>query len=263
MSYLIDTHCHLDVKHAPEQLPEIISRAMDAGVKKMIWVGIDGEGTERALDAASLYDCIYATAGVHPHESIKYSHEAGRRFAEIASHPRLVAIGETGLDFFRDYSPRDSQFEAFRAQCEMACATGLPIILHSRDAPGETWQVVSEFLPKGLHGTFHCYGYDLDYAKKVLDNGFYISVNGIMTYPKSEALRDMVRKLPVERLILETDAPFLLPQKYRHRDNEPAYIVEAFNKLVEILDADAAGLMEQLRVNSEKCFPKLAGARVA
>jgi TatD DNase family protein len=259
MSYLIDTHCHLDVKHTQEQLPELIERAKDAGVAKMIWIGIDAEGTERAVEAASQHDCIYAAAGVHPHDSVKYGQAVGERFRELASNSKVVAIGETGLDFFRDYSPRDAQFNAFREQCEIACEMDLPLIIHSRDAADETWQVVEEFLPRGLHGTFHCYGYDLEYAKKVLDSGFYISVNAIMTYPKSNAYREMVKQLPIDRLLLETDAPFLLPQKYRHRDNEPAYLVEAFKKSVEILDADPAVLMETLRVNSERCFPRLAG----
>ena len=258
MSYLIDTHCHLDVKHSEEELPGLISRANDAGVAKIIWVGIDPEGTERVIRATSQYDCIYASTGVHPHDSTKYDAEVGKRYIELASNPKVMAIGETGLDFFRDYSPRDIQFEAFRAQCAIACDSGLPLIIHTRDAAEETWDVVSDFLPKGLHGAFHCYSYDLEYAKRVLDNGFYISVNAIMTYPKSQALRDMVRQLPIDRLLLETDAPFLLPQKYRHRTNEPAYMVEAFKKLVEIFSADADELMEQLRTNSEKCFPRLA-----
>jgi TatD DNase family protein len=134
----------------------------------------------------------------------------------------------------------------------------LPIVIHSRDAADETWSVVEEFLPKGLKGTFHCFGYDLEYAQRAIRAGFYIALNGIMTYPKSEALRKMAAQLPIENIIIETDAPFLLPQKYRHRDNEPAYLVETFKKLVEVLGADPDGLMEQLRINSEKCFPKLA-----
>lgn len=259
MSYLIDTHCHLDVKHSEEDLPGLVSRADDAGVGKIIWVGIDAESTERAFDAVSKFESIYATAGIHPHYSTKFNPQVEERFRMLAVNPKVVAIGETGLDFFRDYSPRDAQYEAFRAQCSIACDTGLPVVLHTRSAPEETWEVVSEFIPKGLHGTFHCYGYDLDYAKRVLDNGFYISVNGIMTYPKSGALRDMVKQLPLNRLILETDAPFLLPQKYRRKDNEPAYLVEAFKKLVEIFEIDEEEMKEQLRVNSETCFPKLAG----
>ena len=259
MSYLIDTHCHLDVKHSEEDLPGLVSRADDSGVRKIIWVGIDAESTERAVDAVSKFDSIYATAGIHPHYSTKFNPQVEERFRMLAVNPKVVAIGETGLDFYRDYSPRDAQYETFRAQCSIACDTGLPVVLHTRWAPEETWEVVSEFIPKGLHGTFHCYGYDLDYAKRVLDIGFYISVNGIMTYPKSGALRDMVKQLPLNRLILETDAPFLLPQKYRHKDNEPAYLVEAFKKLVEIFEIDEEEMKEQLRLNSETCFPKLAG----
>ncbi len=260
MSYLVDTHCHLDVKHSDEDLAGIISRAVDAGVEKMIWVGIDAESTERAVEGASVFPQVFATLGVHPHDSDKYGPETQDRFRELASHPKVVAIGETGLDFFRNYSPHEKQFDVFRAHCTIACETGLPVVLHTRAAPEETWEVVAEFIPKGLHGTFHCYGYDLEYASRVLDNGFYISVNGILTYPKSHALRDMVKQLPVDRLILETDAPFLLPQKYRHVVNEPAYIVETFKKLVEIMEIDADELKERLRVNSETCFPKLAGS---
>ena len=259
MSDLIDTHCHLDVKHPPDDLDGLVSRAREAGVGKMIWVGIDAEGTERALEASSGFDAIYVSAGVHPHDADKYSPAVGERFRELAAHPKIVAIGETGLDFYRNYSPRDAQFNAFRAQCEIACDVGLPIVIHSREAPEETWQVVEEFLPKGLGGTFHCFGYDLDYARRAIEAGFYIALNGIMTYPKSGVLREMATKLPVEKIIIETDAPFLLPQKYRHRDNEPAFLTETFKKLVEVLDADPHGLMEQLWINSEGCFPKIAG----
>jgi TatD DNase family protein len=258
MSYLIDTHCHLDVKHSPGELDDLISRARDAGVRKMLWVGIDPEGTERAVDAASIYDPIYASVGVHPHDADKYTPGVGERLRELASNPKVAGIGETGLDFFRNYSPREAQFEAFRAQCEIACETGLPVIIHSREAPEETWDVISEYLPRGLQGAFHCYAYDTNYSKRVLDAGFYISINGILTYPKSDAMRSMVQKLPVDRLLLETDAPFLLPQKYRHKNNEPAFLVEAFKKAVEILNADPDKLMEQFRINSEKCFPRMA-----
>ncbi len=258
MSYLIDTHCHLDLKHSPAELEDLISRAGEVGVLKMLWVGIDADGSERAVDAASIYDPIYASVGVHPHDADKYTAEVGARFRELVSNPKVAGIGETGLDFYRDYSPRDAQYDAFRAQCEIACDTGLPVIIHSRDAPEETWEVVSEYLPRGLKGAFHCYAYDTNYSKRVLDAGFYISINAILTYPKSEAMRRMVAKLPVDRLLLETDAPFLLPQKYRHKDNEPAFIVEAFKKAVEILNAEPGELMEQFRVNSERCFPRMA-----
>ena len=257
MSYLIDTHCHLDVRHSPEQLGDVISRAADAGVAKMIWVGIDADGTERALEAALHHESIYVSAGVHPHDSVKYSPAAGKRFRELAAHPKVVAIGETGLDFFRDYSPRDAQLNAFAAQCEIACETGLPIVIHSRDAAQQTWDVVASFLPRGLRGVFHCFAYDLDYARRAIAAGFYIALNGIITYPKSVERRNMAAELPIDRIVIETDAPYLLPQKYRHRDNEPAFLAETFDKLVEVLNTDHARLMEQLRVNSELCFPKL------
>jgi len=258
MGYLIDTHCHLDVKHTPEQLAGVISRAKEAGVGKMIWVGIDGKGTERALDAASRSDALYVSAGVHPHDSVKYTSNAGERFRELACSPKVVAIGETGLDFYRDYSPRDTQLSAFVAQCEIACETGLPIVIHSRDAAQETWEVVDGFLSRGLRGVFHCFAYDIEYARRATTAGFYIALNGMVTYPKSIELREMAAKLPLERIVIETDAPFLLPQKYRHRDNEPAFLVETFEKLTEIFKADPLELKEQLRINSEGCFPKLA-----
>jgi TatD DNase family protein len=261
MSYLIDTHCHLDVKHTPEQLPGIIARAEEAGVGKLIWVGIDAAGTERAIDAASRFDAIYVSAGVHPHDSVKYTPDAGRRFRELAGHPKVAAIGETGLDFFRDYSPRENQLNAFVAQCEIACETGLPIVIHSRDAAQETWEVVKGFLPRGLKGVFHCFVYDIEYARRAIAAGFYIALNGMLTYPKNVELRDMAGKLPLDRVVIETDAPFLLPQKYRHRDNEPAFLVETFEKLAEIFKADPTELKEKLRINSERCFPKLAAGK--
>jgi TatD DNase family protein len=259
MGYLIDTHCHLDVKHNPGQLAGLIARAKEAGVGKMIWVGIDAGGTERAFNTSFGFDSIYVSAGVHPHDADKYTSDAGKRFVEMATSPKVVGIGETGLDFYRDYSPRDAQYEAFNAQCEIACSTGLPIVIHSRNAPGETWGVIEKYLPKGLRGVFHCYAYDLDYARRVLDAGFYIALNGILTYPKSEEMRSMAKQLPLDRLVIETDAPYLLPQKYRHRDNEPAYIVETFNKLVEIRGVAPDELMQQLLLNTENCFPKIKG----
>jgi TatD DNase family protein len=254
MSYLIDTHCHLDLKHSPDDLEALVSRAAEAGVGKMIWVGIDAEGTEKAVNATANFSRLYVSAGVHPHDADKYTPAIGERFRRLACHERVVAVGETGLDFYRNYSPHELQYASFHAQCEIACETGLPIVIHSRNAPEETWKVIEQYLPHGLTGVFHCYAYDLEYARRVLAAGFYIALNGILTYPRSEALRSMAKQLPIERIIIETDAPYLLPQKYRHRDNEPAFIVETFKKLVEICPD---GLMEQLKVNSEKCFPKL------
>ena len=259
MSYLIDTHCHLDVKHSPEELPELVSRAMEANVEKMVWVGIERQGTERALKAANEYESIFVSAGVHPHDSTKWSPEVDERYREISSHPKVVAIGETGLDFFRDYSPVEAQYKSFHAQCELACDVDLPIVLHSRDAAEETWGVIEGYLDKGIRGTFHCFVYDYEFAKRAIDNGFYVSVNGILTYPKSSELRDTISKLPLNKILLETDCPFLLPQKFRRKINEPAYMVESFIKLAEIIGADQDELRETLRVNSENCFPKLAG----
>ena len=226
---LIDSHAHIDFPQFADDRDAMLARARAAGVTTLLAIG-SGPGPEKldaAIPFAEQHDWIYATVGAHPHEAKELTPAHLERLAQLVKHPRVIAYGEIGLDYFYDHSPRDVQQRVFREQMELAAKAKLPIIIHCRDAWSDCLGMLEQhWRPTGLGGILHCFTSTLEDAKRGLDMGFMISFAGNSTYPKAQNLRDVAKALPLENLLIETDSPFLAPQGYRGKRNEPAYVGE-------------------------------------
>lgn len=222
--YLIDTHAHLNDSKFDRDLPDVITRAEAAGVERIIVCGYDMESSRAAVEMARRWESVWATVGVHPHDARSYSDEVARELVELSAENKVIAIGEIGLDFHYDFSPRPDQYAAFEAQIGLADTLGLPIVLHSRESNPEVLQVLKDNASNVTGCVFHCFSGDEDFAEQVLDMGYYIGVDGPVTYKASEKLRRVVEMCPLERLLVETDCPYLTPVPFRGKRNEPAYV---------------------------------------
>jgi len=230
---LVDTHAHLDFRDFSGDRDDVVDRAMRAGVDWIIDPGCDVETSEAAVRLAYTYDSVLAAVGIHPNNTAGASPGDLASIARLASDPRVVAIGETGLDFYRDRSPRDVQVRAFRGQLDLARELDLPVIVHFRDVESEGIGLVGIDHFRGLRGVFHCFGGSVVFAREVLSLGFFIGFDGPLTYPKSDRA-DVAEAVPLDRILVETDSPFLTPQRYRGQRNEPAYVPEVARKIAEI-----------------------------
>lgn len=227
---LVDTHAHLDMAPLGDDVGQVVDRARGAGVGAVVTVGIDLSSSSRALQIAKAHECVFATVGIHPHDADRAGKRDLDELRRLSRDDKVVAWGEIGLDFAKGYSSRQAQERIFRAQLRIAAEEGLPVIIHARDAHEEVLSIlVEEGFPAGKV-VFHCFAGDVEMAGRVVEQGFLISVTGIVTFPKAEALRRMVASVPLERLLLETDCPFLSPVPFRGKTNEPSrlsYIAEA------------------------------------
>ena len=224
--FLTDTHAHLDFPRFKSDRERVIKRAAAAGVKAIINVGVSLASSQAAVALAESYPQVYAAVGVHPHDAKTVTKEVLEELRALASHPKVVAIGETGLDFFRDLSPRDKQRQAFQQQLALASEVGKPVIIHDRDAHKEIMSILRRWI-RGSHkpvGVLHCFSGDLAMAQEAIELGFYISTAGPVTFKNARRLRELIRQLPVEKLLVETDCPYLTPHPYRGKRNEPAYV---------------------------------------
>lgn len=223
MSLLVDSHCHLNFDPLVSDLPAVLGRARDNGVGHMLCVSVTLEAFPQVRDLAGAHSNIYASVGVHPNE------KAGRDptvedLTGLAAGPRIVAIGETGLDYYRTAGTVDWQQERFRRHIRAAKATGKPLIIHTRDAAADTVRIMAEEGAGAAGGVMHCFTESWEVARAALDMNFYISFSGIVTFRNAEALRDVARQVPTDRLLVETDAPYLAPVPFRGKPNEPAYV---------------------------------------
>jgi len=219
---LIDTHCHLDYAPMADDLLGTLARAAAAGVVRCVHIGCSPAAWGRALALAEAHEQVHAVIGIHPHEAVMADDAALRELAELAQHPRVVAIGETGLDYFYDRSPRTQQLEAMARQLELARACAKPVVLHIRDAHADAWAVVDA--QAAVPGIIHCFTGTQDEARAWLDRGYHLSFSGIATFPSAPGPREAARICPADRILLETDAPYLAPVPVRGRKNEPAFI---------------------------------------
>jgi len=220
---LIDSHAHLDMEEFEGDLGEVLGRALESGVSEIISVGIDLPSSTKALELARKYDFVYSTVGYHPHHASEADPKVLRDLADLALDPKVVAWGEIGLDFFRRHSPPKAQVDAFERQLDMAGELGLPVIIHDREAHEQ----LSEILRKksfSLTGVIHCFSGDYTLARFLIDMGFYISIPGTVTYKKATVVQDVAARIPLERLLVETDAPYLSPVPCRGKRNEPAFV---------------------------------------
>ena len=234
---LVDSHAHIDFPQFAEDRDAMLARARAAGVTALLAIGT-GPGPEK-LDAAIPYaeqnDWIYTSVGIHPHEAKEVTPQHLDELARLAKHPKVIAWGEIGLDYFYDHSPRDIQARVFSEQMNLAKAAKLPIIIHCRDAWGDCLaQIEREWKSSGLGGVLHCFTGPVDEAKRGLDLGFMISFAGNSTYPKAQNLRDVMKELPLANILIETDSPYLAPQAYRGKRNEPAYVAEVAKTLASV-----------------------------
>ncbi|HPL50937.1 MAG TPA: TatD family hydrolase [Smithellaceae bacterium] len=229
---LIDSHAHLEMEQFDNDRQEVIERACLAGVEYVITVGTNPAFGEKAISIAKQYKNIFVSLGIHPHEAATADDKSLAQMADFARQPEVVAYGEIGLDFFRNLSPREKQIEVFSRQLEIARDLSLPVVIHDRDAHEQVLQLVRS---SGVQrGVFHCFSGDYALAQKCLDLGFYLSIPGTVTFDKAVKISDVVKKVPLEFLLLETDCPFLTPVPYRGRRNEPSFIIHTAKKVAQI-----------------------------
>ena len=223
---LIDSHAHIQGKEYAGEVESVIVRAREMGVAKIIVAGGAGDMSSNieAIALADSYDHLYATVGMHPHDAKDVNQEQLRLIKELTAHAKVVAVGETGLDYYYSHSPHDVQRRVFRLFIQLAGQTGLPIVVHERDAARDTAELLRSEGDGELRGVIHCFTGTFDAARTYLDLGFYLSFTGIITFKNAAALREVVRQLPLERILVETDSPYLTPVPHRGKRNEPAYV---------------------------------------
>ncbi len=234
---MIDTHAHLDFPDYNDDREEVIARATQAGVTRIVNIGCDLKSSDNSVDLASRYDQIFAAVGIHPHDASQYDDNAERKLREYANNHKVVAIGEVGLDFFRDRSPRDQQRVAFVRQIALAKELGLPLVVHIRNAYDEALDILANEKAYQTNVVLHCFSGNRQEAMRAIDYGFHLSVGGVLTFTNSR-LPDIIKELPLEQIMLETDAPFLAPHPHRGTRNEPALIRLAYEKLATTLNRD-------------------------
>ena len=258
---LVDSHCHLDYLAREGDLAGVLARARGAGVGTMLTIGTKIRDFAGVRAIAEANDDIVCSVGIHPHEAASETADAAR-LVELARHPKVVAIGETGLDYYYDKSPRPLQQANFRTHLAAARETGLPVIVHTRDAEDDTAAMLAEAAGQGgLTGVLHCFTSSRALAEKAIALGFHISISGIITFKNAEDLRETVRALPLDRLLVETDSPYLAPVPHRGKRCEPAFVAATAAKVAELKGVDLERLAEATSANFFRLFPRAAPAR--
>lgn len=250
---LIDTHAHLYFNQFDDDRDQVIQGAFDSGVANIINIGIDVETSRQCVELAERHDGLFAAAAIHPNDSTKLNQTTLAELRELSQHPKVVAIGEIGLDFYRDRSPAELQEKALRAQIRLAKEVELPLIIHNREAGHEILEVIKSEGSEGLSGVFHCFSEGTDIAEEVLELGFHLSFTGNLTFKKSE-LPEVAQRVPLNRLLLETDSPFLSPEPRRGRRNEPAQVIYIAQKLAEIKETTLAEIEKKTTANAVRLF---------
>ena len=231
----IDSHCHLDSEDYSGEIDSIVQRAKDAGINAMLTIGTHITKAHESIEIAEKFDNVYCSIGIHPHFAESEPEVTVEELVELAKHPKVIGIGETGLDYYYDSSPRDIQQKSFRTHIKAARQAGLPVIVHTRSADKDTIKILKDEYSNGaFSGVIHCFTSGEELAVRALELGFYISASGIITFKKSDELRDVLSMIPLDRLLLETDAPWLAPTPYRGKRNEPSYIVHVASVLAKL-----------------------------
>lgn len=249
---LIDTHVHLDDPRYDPDREAMFQRAAEAGVTTFITIGCDLTTSQSAVRLAETRTNVFATVGVHPHEAKEIQEDWYSQLRTLAGHPKVVAFGEIGLDFHYDHSPRDVQSHRFREQIQLAKALGLPLVIHTREAREETIRILKEEQAEEVGGVFHCFSEDAWLAKEALDLGFYLSFSGIITFRNAQPLRDILRTVPDDRLLIETDAPYLTPVPFRGTRNESAHVKLVAEHIASLKYGDSpTGLAQVAHLTSD------------
>ena len=253
----IDTHCHLNHEQFAGDIPGAIERAESAGVGRMIVVGFDVPSSEEAVKLAESYPTLYAAVAVHPHDSRHYDSAAEQRIRQLAASDKVVAVGEIGLDFHYDFSTRQDQDRAFRAQLDLASELHLPVIIHCREAYRETLDILEEGLNREVSGVMHCWAGNLQEVERTTALGMYFGFGGVITFKNADSARESLRAVPRDRILLETDAPYLAPVPHRGKRNEPAYTPLIAQRAAMELDVDFADLERMTSENALRLFSRI------
>jgi TatD DNase family protein len=257
---LIDSHCHLDYFNQPGEQAQVIERARAAGVGEMVTIGVTLSQSREAIEIAEKFSNVWACVGIHPnHAADELPVAEPEAIAALAAHPKVIGIGESGLDYFYDKAPRDIQEQNFRANIRAAQRSGLPLAIHARAADADIARILAEEQARG-HFDFllHCFSSGRALAEAALEMGGYISFSGILTFPKSQEIRDIAARVPPERLLVETDAPYLAPAPFRGKRNEPAYTAHTAKVLGEVKGMSPEAIAELTTANFRKLFRKAA-----
>ena len=256
---LVDTHCHLDFNAFDNDRIEVLQRAQQAGLKRIVNPGIDVDNSQAILRLCETHSEIYAAVGVHPNSALTWNHATLSRLRQLTHHSKVVAIGEIGLDFYRDRAPKDLQIRIFREQLGLAGELELPVIVHSRQAESDTLDILSEWITQrreasSAPGVLHSYGGDEHGAQRAISLGFYLGITGPVTFRNATQLQRMVTELPLTSLLLETDAPFLTPHPHCGERNEPAYVRLVAEKIAVLKEQTNEEIMELTTANAERLF---------
>lgn len=250
---LFDSHAHLDDDAFAEDRDAVIQRAVAGGVERIVNIGADMESSARSVALAGAYDMIYAAVGIHPHEASRMNPADDALLFEWTKLDKVVAIGEIGLDYYYDHSPRDRQKEAFIRQLDVARQARMPVVIHNRDAHGDTMEILRRE-GKGLTGVVHCFSGSQEMADELVKMGWYIGVDGPVTFKNAAKLPDIVRRIPLERLLIETDCPYLTPVPLRGKRNEPAYVKYVARRVADLRDMAWEALAEATAENACRLF---------
>jgi TatD DNase family protein len=256
----VDSHCHLNYKGLVEDQQAVLQRARAAGVGTMLNISTRASEWDAVIGVAERERDVWASVGIHPHEADEHPEVQTATLVERAAHERVVGIGESGLDYYYDHSDREQQRASFRAHLAASRETGLPIIVHTRDAEADTADILADEMGKGAYpGVIHCFTASADFARKALDLGLYISISGIVTFKNAKDLQETARNLPGDRLLIETDSPFLAPVPHRGRPCEPAFVADTARFLAALRDETVEALAERTSANFRALFSKVGG----
>lgn len=248
-----DTHAHLDDKQFNPDRDQVVQRAREAGIGNIVNVGHTETASRNAVEMAIKYPFMYAAVGIHPHDAKDCTERTWELLLRLAQNPKVVAWGEIGLDYYRDLSPRDIQRQVFIKQIELADEAGLPIIIHNRDAHEDTLKIVKKHLPQG-GGVFHSYSGSWEMARELLAMGFYLSFSGPLTFKNARYAVEVAANVPEDRFVVETDCPYLAPEPYRGKRNEPAYVREVLCKIAELKGLSLVEAAELSSANAQRLF---------
>lgn len=255
--FIVDSHCHLDFDALVEDIENVLSRAQAANVRLMVSIGTRVRTFDRILALAEKYPAVWCTVGTHPHNAHEELEVTAAELVAIAKHPRIIGIGEAGLDYHYDFSPREAQAQGFRMQIAAARESGLPLVIHSREAEEDTANILAEEMAKGaFKPLLHCFSSKRVLAERGLALGAYVSFSGILTYKSAQDIRDTAAIVPLDRLLVETDAPYLAPVPWRGKSNEPSYVVKTLETLAEVKGITVADMARQTTENFFRLFSK-------
>jgi len=251
---LIDSHAHLEMPEFKKDLEAVIQRAIESGVEYVFTVGTEKKDWKRALEIIESHPSIYAILGVHPHNAKEIDHQTYPMLRELCRNEKVKAYGEIGLDFFRNFSPRDLQLMRFREQIGLAKELGLPVVIHDREAHHETLEILKSEGAKDCGGIIHCFSGDYGMAKACMDMGFYISIPGSITFKNAKSFREVVKRIPLDSLLVETDAPFLTPEPFRGKRNEPGYVRYTAQRMAEVKNISLEKVAEATTQNAMRVY---------